>query len=101
MSGPIKPSEVAFAKVNTFPDAVWDSFNELITQNYSDGSAIVEQADVVKLMVEMGLDREDINSKGWLNVEDAYEKAGWKVEYDKPGYNESYPATFTFTKKGR
>lgn len=33
----------------------------------------------------------------WLNFEGAYRRAGWKVEFDKPGYNESYPATFKFT----
>lgn len=28
-----------------------------------------------------------------------YEKAGWKVSYDKPGYNESYDPYFKFTAK--
>ncbi len=32
----------------------------------------------------------------WLNVEELYRAQGWTVTYDKPGYNESYPATFTF-----
>lgn len=43
--------------------------------------------------------RQDIFDKGWLNFEYAYEAVGWKVEYDKPGYNEDYPASFTFTEK--
>ncbi len=35
-------------------------------------------------------------AKGWLEVEDIYRKAGWKVKYDKPAYSENYPATFKF-----
>ncbi len=37
----------------------------------------------------------------WLDVEDVYREAGWVVEYDKPGYCESYEATFTFKKDGK
>jgi hypothetical protein len=35
-----------------------------------------------------------------MDFEPFYEKAGWKVVYDKPGYCESYAANFTFTRKG-
>ncbi len=99
MSGPIKPGDVAFGKEESFPDAVWDSFNELITQKFVRGSAIIKQDDVVALMVKKGLDRSQIFDQGWLNVESAYESAGWSVEYDKPAYNETYSATFKFRKK--
>jgi hypothetical protein len=37
-----------------------------------------------------------IFEKGLLDVETVYERAGWKVTYDKPAYNETYPATFRF-----
>jgi len=47
-------------------------------------------------MVKKGLNRAEIFDKGWLNVEEVYRAAGWAVEYDKPGFNESYSATFTF-----
>lgn len=29
----------------------------------------------------------------------AYQAAGWKITYDKPGHNETYNATFTFAKR--
>ena len=31
-----------------------------------------------------------------FDVEDIYEKAGWDVTYDTPGYNETYEPKFTF-----
>ena len=81
-----------------FPDAVFDAFNELIAQKFSGGSATIKQDDVVALMVQKGLDRQEIFDKGWLDVERVYRSQGWKVQYDKPGYNESYAANFTFSR---
>ena len=93
---PIRPDEVAKEQSITFPDAVFESFNALILQNFVYDRATVRQDEVVTLMVTKGLDVNDIFDKGWLNVEEAYRQVGWKVEYDKPGYNESYPAIFEF-----
>ena len=98
---PIKPEEVAEKKEQSFPDAVFEAFNELIVHNFLNGSATIKQDDILKLMTQKGLNRKEIIDKGWLDVEGAYRAAGWKVEYDKPGFNESYPATFTFTRKGK
>ena len=98
---PISPSDVAGAKERTFPNEVLESFNELITQKFSGGSATIQQDDVVKLMVQKGLDHGEIIDKGWLDVEDVYRASGWHVEYDKPGFNETYPATFTFKRKSK
>ncbi len=94
---PIRPSEVAKQKKASFPDAVFEAFNEAIAANWVNGSSSFTQDEVVKLMVSKGL--KNIFNNGWLNVEEVYEKAGWKVEYDSPGYNESYSASFTFTAK--
>jgi hypothetical protein len=96
---PIKPQDVTKEKKRAFPDAVLSAFNELIAQKYSGNSATIKQSDVVALMIEKGLDRGEIYDKGWLDVEEIYGSVGWSVVYDKPGYNESYPATFTFKPK--
>ena len=93
---PIKPSEIGQGKADVFPDAVFEAFNQLIAEQFSQGCATIKQDDVVALMEQKGLGQAEIQRKGWLNVEDAYRAAGWAVEYDKPGYNESGPATFTF-----
>ncbi len=97
---PLTPAEVSRKKKEIFPKAVFDSFNELIAKSFSDGEAYVGQDEVVRLMVRKGLNRQRIFSEGWLNIEGVYEDAGWKVDYDKPGFNEDYEASFTFTKKG-
>lgn len=109
MSKPINPNEIGPLKRQTFPDFVFDAFNELIAADYSNGSARVDQNKVIQLILEKWNVpykdedapnyRQQIFDNGWLNVEEAYEAEGWKVEYDKPGYNESYGAYFKFKKK--
>ena len=96
---PITPREVGEEQARVFPDQVVEAFNELIAQSFTEGYATILQKDAVKLMVEKGLNKKDIFDKGWLNIEDMYRKVGWDVEYDKPGYDESYEPAFKFSKK--
>ena len=72
-------------KVVIFPDEVFKVFNRLIVFHLRDGQASINQDEIVK--------------NGWLDIEDVYAGAGWEVEYDKPGYCETYEPTFTFRKK--
>ncbi len=96
---PIRPEQVVDTKMKLVPTTVIKVFNDLISQNFSEGRAIVKQDHVVALLIADGLTNSDIFANRWLDIEDMYRKYGWEVEYDKPGYNEGYPATFTFTKR--
>lgn len=96
---PIRPDQVGETKIIIFPDAVLESFNEIIAQNYCNGQSHFKKDDAVALMESKGLLRNEIYEKHWLDVEDVYRAAGWKVEYDQPAYCETYAATFTFIKK--
>jgi len=99
MARPITPNEVVEAKIAAVPDAVFEVFNDLIAKAWNGRSATVFQKDVVDtLEMDYAFARDDIYDNHWLDVEPAYIEAGWKVEYDSPGYNETYPATFKFTK---
>ena len=93
---PMTPTDVQLEQSKNLPDAVIEVFNQLIAQNYVNGSATVKQDDVLALLVEKGLGRDEIFGKGWLNIERVYRSAVWSVTYDKPGFNETYPATFEF-----
>jgi hypothetical protein len=103
LTKPISPNEIAGAKSGVFPDFVIEAVNELITENYTSGRARFTQDDVITKILSKTdyCTREWIFAKGWLNFEEIYEAQGWEVVYDKPGYNESYKANFTFTKRGR
>jgi hypothetical protein len=95
---PITPAEVVKLKVTLIPDLVIEAFNELIAENYSGGYSSFTEKKVVARIVKKGISSTEAYANHWLDVEDLYRSIGWKVEYDKPGYNESYDATFTFKK---
>ena len=109
MVKPITPSEVTKAKGESIPDEVLVAFNKIIAKKWNGREAKFTQNDVMTLVLD-GLEarddnklsraalRADVFNKGWLDVEDIYRAEGWKVEYDKPGYCETYEATFSFRK---
>lgn len=106
MTKPIKPSEVADLKTHSIPSEVFEVFNRLIAANWNGTSSTVKQENVVTSLINYWaslrrgpLERSRIFAENWLDIEDSYRKAGWKVEYDKPGYNETYDANWTFRKK--
>lgn len=99
---PITPSQVNAG--NHIPDFVIEAFNQLVTERYDGAScATVRQDDVVTRILQLvpsdypdTVDRQVIFNRGWLNVEGRYRVAGWKVEFDKPAYNENYGAFWRF-----
>ena len=98
---PITPAEVSGEKLKTIPDVIIETINELIARNFVGKHATIKQEDIINLVKSKDEQLTDriIFDNHYLDIEEIYEKAGWKVEYDKPAYNETYPATFTFTKK--
>lgn len=97
MTNPIKPNEVE-SKV-TKPDEVIEAFNELIQKYWDGDQATFKQDEIVKLISKkMNKKPQFLFDNHYLDIEPIYIKAGWKVHYDKPGYNETYSETFTFSK---
>lgn len=96
---PITPDEVVMIKKEIIPPEAIESFNELIAEKWNGRDSRVEQNEVVKRMIDKGINRTCIYSNSYLDVEDIYRAAGWLVRYCKPAYNEDYPSFFQFTKK--
>ena len=100
MSGPIKPKEVQAQREASIPEEVFQVFNDLIKKNWSGYEATVMQHEAAHLICEkLKITSTKLYENGWMDVETAYRKAGWKVVYDKPGYNETYEANYRFCKK--
>jgi hypothetical protein len=99
---PIKPKDVDDAKSEKLPDEVIKVFNDLIVEEWNGYSAtIVQNAAAKKISNSMGITLDEVYNRGLLDVEHVFRKAGWNVKYDKPGYNETYEATFEFSKRKR
>lgn len=99
------PAQAADLKMSRIPEKVFEAFNEVIADHLSEGHATVKQEEVVERILAKfsgeveKITRHNIFENGWLDVEAFYRKKGWKVSYDKPGYNESYGAYWDFTAK--
>ncbi len=75
----------------------WMHLTTVFKKQMSGGRAIVNQNQVIEEICERGkIARGDVFDNSFLDVEDVYRKAGWKVRYDKPGYNEDYEPYFEF-----
>lgn len=100
MATPIKPSQVQSAKNAKIPDAVIDAFNQLIIENWDGSSATIKQSQAVSRILEtMKIPRHKIFNDNLLDVESLFRKAGWIVDFDRPGYNETYEGFWVFAKK--
>lgn len=97
MTKPITPNDIPAVRAKMLPPEVLETFNELITEHYSNGRSTVKQKEVVERLETAGFNHREIYDKGYLNVEEIYRDAGWHVKFDKPGYNESYDAYFVFS----
>lgn len=102
MVKPIKPEDIEKIKEAQIPNEVIEAFNDLITKNWDGTSSCVLQDDAINSIInkfghtDIKHMRKKIFDHGWLNIENIFRNAGWKVEYDKPAYCESYPASFKF-----
>lgn len=103
MVKPISPKEATTQKRQDMPDAVIETWNRLIAKKFNGNNSVtIKQNEIVAaLAASNGVDRQTVFDLGWLDIEDLYRSVGWTVEYDKPGYNESYEAFFVFKKKKR
>ena len=104
LTKPITPKQARNRHSVTIPNEVITAVNELLVENASESktSIVIDQDEIISratfLMAEHDktVSRNDFFDKHWLDFESIFRKAGWKVEYTKPGYNESFPAYWTF-----
>lgn len=95
---PISPKEVT----HMIPDFIFEAVNQLIQKKWNGKSATIKQDEIMDIVSSDNDDdprprRQVIFDNHWLDIEDHYRKAGWKVTYDKPAYYEDYDAFFVFS----
>jgi hypothetical protein len=99
---PITPEQAKGNIKNVIPEAIIRAVNECISEKFrNNGSFTILQEDIVAKAIKFDerLTSHIIYEKKYLDFEALYREAGWKVEYDKPAYNESYEPYFTFEPK--
>jgi hypothetical protein len=100
MTQPITPQEVGARQAALIPPEVLEVFNDLIAKYWNGRNATFTLNSVAEgLEAIFMVKRQVMFERGWFDVEEAYRMAGWKVEYEQPGYCERGDATYTFTLK--
>ena len=94
---PISPKEVT----HMIPDFIFEAVNQLIKEKWNGKSATIKQDEIMDIVSSNDNDdprpsHQTVFDNHWLDIEDHYRKAGWKVTYDKPAYYEDYDAFFKF-----
>ena len=97
---PISPNDVRIE----IPEFVIEIVNEMIKEAWDGEEAKISQKHIIDRILRKYPGMEKITTatvykKHWLDFEDSYRKVGWKVIYDKPGFNEFYEPYFKFTKE--
>lgn len=103
MIKPLRPEDMNEAKKLVIPDFVLQAVNMCMAKNLVRGHGSITQDEVISYILEhnSGITRQQIFDNNWLDFEPLYEEAGWKITYDKPGYDETYEAHWVFKAKQR
>lgn len=98
---PFSPEDVMKNLPDYLPDAVISAVNSLLMEKYRGKPVDIKQDDIIDKIrgLDETISRQEIFKKKYLDFESIFTKNGWIVTYDKPGYSESYPASFNFKKK--
>ena len=102
MTTPITPTDIGKEKAKIIPKEVIALWNHHIALKYNHQAktSTVYQKDIeTSICLDLNITSTQVMELGYLEIEALYEDYGWKVEYDKPGYNESGKAYFTFKAK--
>jgi hypothetical protein len=95
---PLSPEEVEVGIHKSIPDFVISAVNTLLIRNVRNGLGTIKQCDIITESKKLMPENTTWDMK-WLDFESLYRTVGWSVNYDGPGYNESYEPTFDFKKK--
>jgi len=99
---PLSPDEAAQQAAADIPDFVIEAVNNLLKKKLNNGYATIFRDDIIDEIIRTSkqeVTRQQIFDNKWLDFEPIFGDVGWDVEYDKPGYNETYKANFKFAKK--
>lgn len=104
MIRPYTPDEALGKRKDVIPEVVIDVVNHLLARKFDGASATLSQKEIEEMIMQRmppEFKRITMFEQNWLDFEPVYREAGWDVVYDKPGYNESYNASFVFTRKSK
>jgi hypothetical protein len=100
MTKPITPKDVESIKAARMRPEMIEAANELIAEKWNGYNANFTVAELcARARLKLKMEAKESFQDGELDIEVVFRKHGWRVEFDRPGYNEMYDAHWIFTKK--
>ena len=100
---PITIDEVEKQFVEAIPDIIIKVVNNLIVKHWEplNHKAVIKQDEILDeiIVLDETLTHSKVFNNHWLDIEPIYREIGWKVDYNKPPYYETWDAYFEFSKK--
>lgn len=102
---PISPKQANVDFKSALDPLMIKAVNNLLTKDAHSNFIRIKQKDIVaeykRLHTVNGTEPLDVFKTNQLEFEDIFKEAGWKVSYDKPGWDESYDPAFDFEAKSK
>ncbi len=106
MPKPITPQEAKAQKLLIIPNYIIEAVNELLIKHLSSGRAIILRDAIIYAAYMRWLEcsgsanfdffKKNLYDNHFLDFEDIYISAGWKVTYHRPDYTEFYDPYYEF-----
>lgn len=100
----ISPREAVDRFASEIPPEVIECWNEELMANlrvrgkYASSNCLYSNISK-RIQAKLNISSQEVNRRGWLDIEDIFRAKGWEVSSDIPGYNESYSANVTFSSR--
>lgn len=97
---PIKPNDIMDNLEDIIHPDVIRAVNEILKDKYRGSRITFTLKEIKAKAISYGnISDKEIDEKKWLDFESIYRKAGWVVNYDRPGWDENYDSFFEFSVK--
>lgn len=99
VSNPLTPQEIL--ENREIDHRIIDAVNQILKDKFIGHDLKITLPEIKDKMVSMfgGINFKDLFDRKQFDFEKIYEKYGWKVEFDKPGYSENYDSFYMFRPK--
>lgn len=94
---PLSPHDIMDNIEKIIPTFVIEAVNNLLIKKFRGGEVTIKQLEIMEEIKRLSdITSTEVYLNKWMDFEEVYNKNGWIVNYDKPGYDENYDAFFTF-----
>lgn len=97
----IKPTDILNNLEDYIHPVVISAVNEILKEEFRGGSMTMTAKNIQNQIKSLNPENASkiMTGNKWMYFEPIFEKAGWTVKYDQPGFYDSYDSFYIFSEK--